>query len=87
MVVRWFRIRSEYNNRKTATYRNKNLSSHVAAFLCSRFLVLKMHASCTRFNKELGQLHDCRQPAVTSISVGNDWSEIVNFGSRLFSCQ
>ena len=57
---------------------HQDLSSHVSALLCSRRLVLDMDAGSALLDEEFGQLHDSRQAAVASVSIGNDGAEVVD---------
>lgn len=59
------------------TNRHQDLSSHMATLLCTRRLILNMNTSRTTFNKELGQLHDSSETAMSRIGIGDDGSEVV----------
>lgn len=54
---------------------HQDLASHVSAFLCARSLIFDMNTSSTLLNEHFGQLHDSSQTTVSSVSIGNDWSE------------
>lgn len=51
--------------------RYKDLACHVPTFLCSRRLVFNVYSRSTALDEELRQLHDCRQPTMSGVSVGN----------------
>ena len=55
-------------------------AGHMAALLGARSLVLNVNPSGTLLDEELGQLHNGRQTAVTSIGIGDDGSEVVDVG-------
>lgn len=51
---------------------HQHLARHVAALLGAGRLVLDVDAGGALFDKELGELHDGRQPAVARVGVGDD---------------
>lgn len=57
---------------------DQDLSSHVTALLGSWGLVFNMDTSSSLLDEKLGKLHNGSQTAMSSISIGNDWSEVVN---------
>lgn len=57
---------------------NQDLSSHVTAFLSSRRLIFDVYSSSSSFDEQPRQLHNSGKPAMASISVRNDWAEVVN---------
>ncbi|KAH3666964.1 hypothetical protein OGAPHI_003414 [Ogataea philodendri] len=66
--------------------RNKHLTGHVSTLLGSSGLVLNVDSCGSVLNEHLGELHNGSGTSVSSISIGNDWSEKVNvwqFGTLL----
>lgn len=57
---------------------HKNLSSHVATLLGTRSLVLNVDTSSAALNKQLGQLHNRSQTTMSSVSVSNNGTQVVN---------
>ena len=57
---------------------HKNLSSHVATLLGTRSLVLNVDTSSAALNKQLGQLHNRSQTTMSSVSVSDDGTQVVN---------
>ena len=53
------------------------LASHVSALFGAGRLVLKVDSRGACFDEHLHQSHDCGEPTVTSVAVGNDGSEEV----------
>ena len=60
---------------------DQHLAGHVPALLGSWGLILNMNTCCTTFDKQLRQFHNCRQPSVPGISIGDNGSEIVDIGN------
>lgn len=59
------------------TDRHQYLSSHVTTFLRSWRLIFDVYTSRTLLDEQLCELHDSREPSMTSIRIGNDWSQEV----------
>ena len=57
---------------------DQNLSSHVSALLGSGSLILNVNTSSSLLNEELGELHDRCQASMSSISICDDGSEVVD---------
>jgi hypothetical protein len=62
--------------------RHQHLAGHVAALFGAGRLVLNVDAGGALFDKELGQLHDGRQPAVARVGVGHERAQVVDVGQR-----
>jgi hypothetical protein len=71
--------------------RYKDLSSHVTTLLRSWRLILNVNTSSTLLDKKHGELHDRSQTSVSSVGIGNDWSEKVGVSDlravRLWCCE
>ena len=59
---------------------HQDLSRHMSALLGSWSLILNVNTSSALLNEQLGQLHDRSQPTMSSISIGDDWSEVIDVG-------
>ena len=59
---------------------DKHLTGHVTTLFGTGSLVLNVDTGGTLFDKELGELHDGSETAVTSVGVGNNGTEVVDDG-------
>lgn len=60
------------------TNRDEHLSSHMTTLLRTGGLILNVNSSCTPFDKQLGQLHDCSQTTMTGISIGDNRTKVID---------
>jgi hypothetical protein len=58
----------------------QHLSSHVAALLCPRCLILNVDTGGALLDEQLCELHDSCEAAVSSVCVGNDRSQEIGIG-------
>lgn len=55
--------------------RYQDFASHVTTLLRARRLVLNVDSCCSVLDEKLGELHDSREAAVTSVGVGYHWPQ------------
>lgn len=58
--------------------RNQDLARHVSALLRARRLIFDVYTRSALLYEQLCKLHNCRKTAMSGISVGNNWSEVVD---------